>query len=97
MIELSAIYAIIIAALPSIAAILGVIAAIVRFATDSKKAIQPMIEQFNELRQEVQDKTELEAVKTQMLAIMTENRQIRQELADLITELRKVQYDIPRD
>lgn len=97
MIELSALYAIIIAALPSLAAILGIIASIVKIAKDNKEVIQPVIDQFNDLRKEVQDKTELEAVKTEMNAIMTENRQIRQELADLITEMRKRKYDIPTD
>ena len=97
MIELSAIYAIIIAALPALSAVLGIIASVIKMARDNKAVIQPVIDQFNDLRQEVKDKTELEAVKTEMLAIMTENRQIRQELADLITEMKKVEYEIPKE
>lgn len=97
MIELSALYAILIAALPSIAAILGIICSIIKVVRDNKAVIQPVIDQFNDLRKEVKDKTELEEVKAEMLAIMKENRQLRQEIADLITEMRKVQYDIPND
>lgn len=97
MIELSAIYAIIIAALPALSAVLGIIASVIKMARDNKAVIQPVIDQFNDLRKEVKDKTELEAVKTEMNAIMTENRQIRQELADLITEMKKVKYEIPKE
>lgn len=97
MIELSTIYALLIASLPALSAILGIIASVIKMAKDNKAVIQPVIDQFNNLRQEVQDKTELEAVKTEMLAIMTENRQIRQELADLITEMKKVKYEIPKE
>ena len=95
--QLDAIYALVIAALPALAAILSIIAAIVKMVKDNKAIIKPVIEQFNALRAEVKDKTELEAVKTEMQAIMAENRQIRQELADLITELKKVKYDIPNN
>lgn len=95
--QLDAIYALLIAAAPALTAVLSIIAAIVKMAKDNKAIIKPVTEQFNALRKEVQDKTELEAVKTEMHAIMTENRQIRQELADLITELKKVKYEIPKE
>lgn len=95
MIELNALYALIIAILPALSAVLGIIASVVKMAKDNKAVIKPVIDQFNDLRQEVKDKTELEAVRNEMLAIMTENRQIRQELADLITELKKEKYDVP--
>ena len=97
MIELNALYALLIAALPALSAILGLIASVVKMAKDNKAVIKPVIDQFNDLRKEVKDKTELEAVKTEMNAIMTENRQIRQELADLITEMKKVKYEIPKE
>lgn len=92
---ISTINAIIIAYLPVITAIIGIICSIVKIAKDNKAIIKPLQEQFANLRQEVQDKTELEAVKNQMLAIMTENRQLRQEMADLITEMRKQKYELP--
>lgn len=97
MIELNALYALLIAALPALSAIFGIIASVVKMAKDNKAVIQPVIDQFNSLRKEVQDKTELEAVKTEMNAIMTENRQLRQEMADLITEMRKQKYEIPKE
>lgn len=95
--ELETLYTLIVSSMPALAAIISIIAAIVKIAKDNKEVIKPVVEQFNALRNEVKDKTELEAVKTEMLAIMAENRQIRQELADLITEMKKVKYDVPNN
>lgn len=92
---ITTIHAILIAYLPVITAIIGIICSVIKVAKDSKAIVKPLQDQFASLRQEVQDKTELEAVKTEMLAIMTENRQLRQEMADLITEMRKQKYEIP--
>lgn len=97
MIELSTLWAMLIAALPTLAAIIGIIVSVIKVVKDNKEIVQPVIDQFNALRKEVQDKTEMEAVKTEMLAIMTENRQLRQEMADLITEMRKQKYDVPNE
>jgi uncharacterized protein (DUF3084 family) len=95
--ELDTLYALLVSAMPALAAIISIIAAIVKMAKDNKEVIKPVVEQFTSLRAEVRDKTELEAVKTEMQAIMAENRQIRQELADLITEMKKVKYDVPNN
>lgn len=92
---ITTIHALLIAYLPVITAIVGIICAVVKATKDTNKIVKPILEQFEGLRKEVQDKTEQEAVKTQMLAIMTENRQLRQLYADLITEMRKQKYDIP--
>ena len=92
---ITTIHALLIAYLPVITAIIGIICSIIKIAKDNKAIIKPLQEQFSNLRKEVQDKTELEAVKTEMLAIMTENRQLRQEMADLITEMRKQKYELP--
>ena len=91
-INLDTVYAIIIAAAPALSAILSIILAVLKNRKDISKVCDPIKEEFIQLRKEVQDKTELEAVKTEMLAIMTENRQIRQELADLITAINKTEY-----
>ena len=92
---ITTINALLIAYLPVITAIIGIICSIIKIAKDNKAIIKPLQEQFSNLRKEVQDKTELEAVKKEMLAIMTENRQLRQEMADLITEMRKQKYELP--
>lgn len=91
-INLDTIYAIIIAAAPALSAILSIVLAVLKNRKDIAKVCDPIKEEFEQLRKEVQDKTELEAVKNEMLAIMTENRQLKQEIADLITAINKTEY-----
>lgn len=88
-------YSFLLSAAPALAAIISIIVSVVKTIKMNKEIVKPVIEEFETLRKEVQDKTELEAVKNEMLAIMSENRQIRQEIADLITEMRKQKYEVP--
>lgn len=94
MIELSAIYALIVACLPSVSAIVAIICAIIKVAKDNKEIVEPLVKKYQELKQEIANKAKTQEI---IDALMTENRQIRQELADLITEMRKRKYDIPED
>ena len=52
--------------LPSVAAVMTIILAALRFLKDNKEQFKPVVEQFNQLRAEVRDKTELREVKSQM-------------------------------
>ena len=97
MTNLDTLYALIVAAAPAITAIIGIIAAVIKNHKDIQAKTQPILDKFDELRQEVNDKTELTEVKIQMEAIMVENRQLKQEIADLITVLKKVKYEIPKE
>lgn len=92
MIELSAIYALIVACLPSLSAIVAIICAIIKVAKDNKEIVEPLIQKYQELKQEIAERKKTQEI---IDALMTENRQIRQELADLITELKKQKYEIP--
>lgn len=95
MIELSTLWAMLIAALPTLAAIVGIIVSVIKVAKDNKQIVQPVIDQFNNLRKEVQDKTEMVEIKDQLLALLVQNRQKDQMIADLITEMRKQKYELP--
>lgn len=95
MIELSTLWAMLIAALPTLAAIIGIIVSVIKVVKDNKQVVQPVIDQFNSLRKEVQDKTEMVEIKEQLLALLVQNRQKDQMIADLITEMRKQKYELP--
>lgn len=95
MIELSTLWAMLIAALPTLAAVVGIIASVFKMNTNGKKVVQPVLDQFNALRQEVQDKTEMTETKDLLLALLVQNRQKDQMIADLITEMRKQKYELP--
>lgn len=97
MIELSTLWAMVITALPTLAAIVGIIASVIKMNTNGKKIVQPVIDQFNELRKEVQDKTEMTEIKDLLLALLVQNRQKDKMIADLITEMRKQKYELPNE
>lgn len=71
-----------IAILPSMTAICGVIFTAIK-----------IFSQFKELIKKVDDKTDLTEAKTQMESIIAENRALRKQVADLLTEVRKIKYE----
>ena len=79
--------------LPSLAAIFGIIASIIKVLKDNRKVIQPVIDQFNDLRQEVKDKTEMTEIKSTVTNLLEENAKLRKDVAALITAMNKVQYE----
>lgn len=91
MIELSTIIAVIGACVPSIISVIGIIFSVIRIIKGNKNIVKPVEEEIRKLRENV----ESDDLKNKMYAIMCENRQIKKELADLITEMRKQNYEIP--
>ena len=79
--------------LPSLAAIIGIIASIIKVLHDNRKVIQPVIDQFNDLRKEVKDKTEMNEIKSTVNNLLEENAKLRKDIAALITAMNKVQYE----
>ena len=78
--------------LPSLAAVIGIIASIIKIAKDNKKVIEPIVTKFNELRQEVKDKTEMTDLKATINNLIKENAELRKENHEIITQLSKVKY-----
>ena len=80
--DINTIQEMLIAILPSITAIGGVLFTAYK-----------ILSQFKGLIKKVDDKTDLTAAKTQMESIIAENRALRKEVADLLTEIRKIEYE----
>ena len=80
--DINTIQEMLIAILPSITAIGGILYAACK-----------MLSQFKELIKKVDDKTDLTEAKTQMESIIAENRALRKQVADLLTEVRKIKYE----
>lgn len=79
---------------PSIAAIISIIAAVVKMAKDNRSVVKPVLEQFEQLREEVSDKTDLTEARQEMRAIIQQNAELRAQNLALMTALTKVQqYD----
>jgi hypothetical protein len=94
MIELSTIYAIILPLLPTITAIIGIIASVVKMTGTSKKIVTPVLEQFEDLRQEVKDKTQAEQALVEVRMLCEQLRIEREINQRLLTELTKVKREV---
>ena len=80
--DINTIQEMLIAILPSITAIGGVLFTAYK-----------IFSQFNTLIKKVDDKTDLADAKTQMESLIAENRALRKQVADLLTEVRKIKYE----
>ena len=49
--------------------------------------------QFKELIKKVDDKTDLADAKTEMESLIAENKALRKQVADILTEVRKIKYE----
>ena len=52
-----------------------------------------ILSKFKDLIKKVDDKTDLNEAKTQMESLIAENRALRKQVADLLTEVRKIKYE----
>ena len=80
--DINTIQEMLIAILPSITAIGGILFTAYK-----------IFSQFKELIKKVDDKTDLNEAKTQMESLIAENRALRKQVADLLTEVRKIEYE----
>ena len=71
-----------IAILPSLTAIGGVLFTAMK-----------IFSQFKELIKKVDDKTDLADAKIEMESLIAENKALRKQVADLLTEVRKIKYE----
>lgn len=83
------IYAVLLAVVPVITVILSFIGAICKLINNNKKILEPIIQQFEDLRQEVNDKAQSEQALVQVNMLLEELRLERELTQQLITELTK--------
>ena len=86
------IYAVLLAVVPVITVILSFIGAICKLINNNKKILEPIIQQFEDLRQEVNDKAQSEQAIVQVNMLLEELRLERELTRQLITELTKRQH-----
>lgn len=83
------IYAVLLAVVPVITVILSFIGAICKLINNNKKILEPIIQQFEDLRQEVKDKAQSEQAIVQVNMLLEELRLERELTRQLIEELTK--------
>ena len=81
-----------IAALPSIAAIFTIIAAVVRMTKNNSGVLSDLVNTVDTLAAEIKNSKEMEDMKTQMLALLESNRALQQRYDELLTEVTKIKH-----
>lgn len=81
-----------IAALPSLAAIVTIISAVVKMTKDNSGVLTDLITKVNNLAVEIKSTKEMEDMKTQMLALLESNRALQQRYDELLTEVTKIKH-----
>lgn len=87
----------IVAYLPSISAIVGIIAACIKFFKDNKKVIMPIVTEVQQLKETVNDTHDIEELKLQQKILIQQVADQQKVIADLITVIGKVKYDEPNN
>lgn len=87
------IMSIVIAAAPSISAIVGVVIAIFKGIRSNKDTSKEVIDKFEEVRQEIFNTKEYSELKDQLLLVHQENVVLKQKLNELLTKIDKVERE----
>lgn len=84
------IMAIVVAAAPSITAIVGIVAAVVKGIKSNKATSQDVINKFEEVRQEIFNTKEYEELKGQLAIAHKENYELKKKINELLTKIDKI-------
>lgn len=81
---------IVVAAAPSLTAIIGIVAAAVKLIKTGKDTNKAVIDKFEEVRQEIFNTKEYSELKDQLLITQKENYELKKKLNELLTKIDKV-------
>lgn len=84
------IMAIVVAAAPSITAIVGIVAAVLKAIKSNKATSQDVINKFEEVRQEIFNTKEYEELKGQLAIAHKENYELKKKINELLTKIDKI-------
>lgn len=87
------IYTTIIAALPSIVAVVTSIISVVKLIKNNRVSNQEVFDKFEETRQAVLDTKEMEELKRLYVASLEENRELKKLLKKLLTQMTKIEQE----
>lgn len=81
------IMAIVVAAAPSLTAIIGIVAAVVKGIKTSKTTSEDVINKFEEVRQEIFNTKEYSDLKSQLTLAHQENYELKKKINELLTKI----------
>lgn len=85
------IYALILAAAPSITAIIGIIFAVVKGIKNNKTTSKDILDKFEEMREQVFDTKEYTELKEQLKIAYQENYELKKKINELLTKIDHIQ------
>lgn len=85
------IMAIVVAAAPSITAIVGVVVSVLKSIKNNKDTSTEVINKFEEVRQEIFNTKEYSELKDQLLLAHQENYELKKKLNELLTKIDHIQ------
>lgn len=85
------IYALILAAAPSIAAIIGIIFAVIKGIRNNQTTSKDILDKFEEMREQVFDTKEYTELKEQLKIAYQENYELKKKINELLTKIDHVQ------
>ena len=85
------IYALIIAATPSITAIIGIVFAVIKGIKNNKTTSKDILDKFEEMREEVMNTKEYTELKEQLKIAYQENYVLKRKINELLTKIDHIQ------
>lgn len=83
----------ILAAAPALTAIIGIIAAVIKLINSGKNTNGQLLTKFEEVRTEVMNTKEYEALKEELKLTHQENRELKKKINELLTKIDRVARD----
>ena len=80
----------IMAAAPALTAIIGIIAAVIKLINSGKNTNGQLLTKFEEVRTEVMNTKEYEALKEELKLAHQENRELKKKINELLTKIDRV-------
>lgn len=85
------IYALILAAAPSITAIIGIIFAVIKGIRNNQTTSKDILDKFEEVREQVFDTKEYTELKEQLKIAYQENYELKKKINELLTKIDHIQ------
>lgn len=80
-----------IAAAPTIAAILGIVSAVIKMKKNNKDSAGQLLTEFQNVKEEVMKTKEYETLKAELAIAHQENRELKKLIKELLTTMDKVE------
>ena len=87
------IYALIIAAAPSITAIIGIVFAVIKGIKNNQTTSKDILDKFEEVREQVFDTKEYSELKEQLKIAYQENYELKKKINELLTKIDHIQRE----